>query len=76
MTSKEQTFPNVDDMKKKLADRLKVVNEENAEKKKVFMYNLEQASNEYYENFAPAENFENCHPTDPHRPPPAENFEN
>lgn len=50
MTSKEQTFPNVDDMKKKLADRLKVVNEENEEKKKVFMFNLSNASNEYYNN--------------------------
>jgi hypothetical protein len=49
-TNTEQKFPDVDNMKRKLADRLKVVNQENAEKKKVFMYNLEQASNEYYEN--------------------------
>jgi hypothetical protein len=48
MTSKQ--FPDVTDMKKKLADRLKVVSEENEEKKKVFMFNLDQASKEYYNN--------------------------
>ena len=48
--SSEQTFPNVNDMKKKLADRLKVVNQENEEKKKVFMFNLQKASEEYYNN--------------------------
>lgn len=45
-----QKFPDVNDMKKKLEERLKVVNEENAEKKKVFMFNLKQASEEYYNN--------------------------
>ncbi len=48
--SKEQTFPKADDMKKKLEERLKVVSAENQEKKKVFMYNLEKASDEYYNN--------------------------
>jgi len=46
----EQKFPDVDDMKKKLAERLKVKGEENEEKKKVFMFNLEKASAEYYDN--------------------------
>ena len=31
-------FPDVNDMKKKLADRLKVVSEENEEKKKVLRF--------------------------------------
>jgi hypothetical protein len=48
--STEQKFPDVTDMKKKLADRLKVVNKENEEKKKVFMFNLQKASEEYYNN--------------------------
>ena len=32
-------FPDVSDIKQKLADRLKVVSEENEEKRKVFMSN-------------------------------------
>ena len=48
--STDQKFPDVDDMKKKLAERLEVRNKENVEKKKVFMYNLKQASDEYYNN--------------------------
>ena len=43
-------FPDVSDIKQKLADRLKVVSEENEEKRKVFMYNLENATKEYYNN--------------------------
>ena len=49
-SNKEQRFPDVGDMKKKLADRLKIVNEENEEKKKVFMFNLQNAEKEYYNN--------------------------
>ena len=48
--SEETKFPDVSDIKQKLADRLKVVSEENEEKRKVFMYNLENATQEYYNN--------------------------
>ncbi len=48
--SEQTKFPDVSNIKQKLADRLKVVSEENEEKRKVFMYNLENATKEYYNN--------------------------
>ena len=48
--SEQTKFPDVSNIKQKLADRLKVVSEENEEKRKVFMYNLENATKDYYNN--------------------------
>ena len=48
MTDKK--FPDVKKMKEILSTKMETVREENEEKKKVFMHNLENATKEYYDN--------------------------
>jgi hypothetical protein len=50
MTTNNQKFPDVNRMKEILSGRMESVKEENEEKKKIFMHNLEQATKEYYDN--------------------------
>ena len=50
MTTNNQKFPDVNRMKEILSGKMENVKEENEEKKKVFMHNLENATKDYYDN--------------------------
>ena len=50
MTTNNQRFPDVNRMKEILSGKMENVKEENEEKKKVFLHNLENATKDYYDN--------------------------